>query len=124
MKFARRVFLIAGVYGLIVLLPMYLLEEKTGRDFPPPITHPEFYYGFIGLAVVFQLVFLILSRNPIRYRPMMIPSILEKAAFGIPAVILYLQQRISTFTLAAGLVDSFLGVLFLLAYLKTANLSE
>lgn len=124
MKFARRVFLIAGVYGLIVLLPMYLLEEKTGHDFPPPITHPEFYYGFIGLAVVFQLVFLILSRNPIRYRPMMIPSILEKAAFGIPAVILYLQQRISTFTLAAGLVDSFLGVLFLLAYLKTANLSE
>lgn len=124
MKFARRLFLIAGVYGLIVLLPMYLLEEKTGHDFPPPITHPEFYYGFIGLAVVFQLVFLILSRNPIRYRPMMIPSILEKAAFGIPAVILYLQQRISTFTLAAGLVDSFLGVLFLLAYLKTANLSE
>lgn len=124
MKFARSVFLIAGVYGLIVLLPMYLLEEKTGRDFPPPITHPEYYYGFVGLAVVFQLVFLILSRDPIRYRPMMIPSILEKAAFGIPAVILYLQQRISTFTLAAGLVDSVLGVLFLLAYLKTANLSD
>lgn len=123
-KFARLVFLIAGVYGLIVLLPMYLLEEKTGRDFPPPITHPEYYYGFVGLAVVFQLVFLILSRDPIRYRPMMIPSILEKAAFGIPAVILYLQQRISTFTLAAGLVDSVLGVLFLLAYLKTANLSD
>ena len=124
MKFARRVFLIAGVYGLIVLLPMYLLEEKTGRDFPPPITHPEFYYGFIGVAVAWQVLFLILSRDPIRYRPMMIPSILEKASFGIPAVILYLQQRISTFTLAAGLVDSFLGVLFVLAYLKTANSSE
>lgn len=55
---------------------------------------------------------------------MMIPSILEKASFGIPAVILYLQQRISTFTLAAGLVDSLLGVLFVLAYLKTANLTE
>lgn len=124
MKFARRVFLIAGVYGLIVLLPMYLLEEKTGRDFPPPITHPEYYYGFIGVAVAWQVLFLILSRNPIRYRPMMIPAILEKAAFAIPAVILYLQQRISTFTLGAGLVDSVLGVLFLLAYLKTANLSE
>ena len=124
MKFARRVFLIAGVYGLIVLLPMYLLEEKTGRDFPPPITHPEFYYGFIGVAVAWQVLFLILSRNPIRYRPMMIPAILEKAVFGIPAVILYLQQRISTFTLGAGLVDSLLGVLFVVAYLKTANLSE
>lgn len=124
MKFARSVFLIAGVYGLIVLLPMYLLEEKTGRDFPPPITHPEFYYGFIGVAVAWQVVFLILSRNPIRYRPMMIPSVLEKAAFAVPAVILFLQQRISTFTLAAGLADSVLGVLFVLAYLKTANLSE
>lgn len=124
MKFAKRVFLIAGVYGLIVLLPMYLLEEKTGRDFPPPITHPEYYYGFIGVAVAWQVLFLVLSRNPIRYRPMMIPAILEKAAFAIPAVILYLQQRISTFTLGAGLVDSLLGVLFVVAYLKTANLSE
>ena len=124
MKFAKTVFLIASVYGLIVLLPMYLFEEKTGRDFPPPITHPEFYYGFIGVAVAWQVLFLILSRNPIRYRPMMIPSILEKAVFGIPAVILYLQQRISSFTLAAGLVDSLLGVLFVVAYLKTANLSE
>jgi len=123
-RFARLVFLIAGVYGLIALLPMYLLEEKTGRDFPPPITHPEFYYGFIGVAVAWQVLFLILSRNPIRYRAMMIPAILEKASFGIPAVILYLQQRISTFTLAAGLVDSLLGVLFVVAYVKTANLSE
>ena len=124
MKFAKRVFLIAGIYGLIVLLPMYLLEEKTGRDFPPPVTHPEFYYGFIGVAVVWQIAFLILSRNPIRYRPMMIPAILEKASFGIPAVVLFLQHRISTFTLAAGLADSLLGVLFFIAYLKTANSSE
>ena len=124
MTFAKRVFLIAGIYGLIVLLPMYFLEDKTGRDFPPPITHPEYYYGFVGVAVAWQVLFLILSRNPLRYRPMMIPAILEKAVFGIPAVVLYLQQRISTFTLAAGLVDSALGVLFVVAYLKTANLSE
>ena len=124
MKFARRVFLIAGVYGLIVLLPMYLLEEKTGRDFPPPITHPEYYYGFIGVAVAWQIVFLILSRDPLRYRPMMIPAILEKAVFGIPAVVLFLQRRISTLTLAAGLVDLLLGVLFILAYLNTADLAE
>jgi hypothetical protein len=123
-RFAKIVFLIAGVYGLIVLLPMYLLEEKTGRDFPPPITHPEFYYGFVGVAVAWQVAFLILSRNPVRYRPMMLPSILEKAVFGIPAVILFMQQRISTFTLAAGLVDSLLGVLFVVAYLKTANVAE
>ena len=119
MKFARRVFLIAGIYGLIVLLPLYFLEEKTGRDFPPPITHPEYYYGFIGVAVAWQIVFLMLSRDPVRYRPMMIPAIVEKASFGIAVVVLYLQHRVSTFTLGAALVDSTFGVLFALAYIKT-----
>jgi hypothetical protein len=119
MKFARLVFLIAGIYGLIVLLPLYFLEEQTGRDFPPPITHPEYYYGFIGVAVAWQVLFLILSRDPIRYRPMMIPAILEKATFGVAVIILFSQHRVSTFTLAAALVDSALGVLFVLAYIRT-----
>jgi surface polysaccharide O-acyltransferase-like enzyme len=119
MKFARRVFLIAGVYGLIVLLPMYFLEEKNGRDFPPPITHSEYYYGFVGVAVAWQIVFLIMSRDPVRYRAMMIPAILEKASFGIPVIALFLQNRVSNFTLAAASVDMVLGVLFVVAYLKT-----
>ena len=40
-RFARRVFMVAGVYGLIVLLPQYSMEAQIGRDYPPPITHPE-----------------------------------------------------------------------------------
>jgi len=115
------VFLVAGVYGLIVLLPAYFLEEQVGRDFPPPITHPEYYYGFVGVAVVFQIVFLILSRDPVRYRLMMIPSILEKASFAIPAVVLYGQQRIPTITLGLAMIDAVLGVLFVIAYLKTTE---
>ncbi|HSD47804.1 MAG TPA: hypothetical protein VLB87_14345, partial [Pyrinomonadaceae bacterium] len=93
MRFARIVFLVAGIYGLIVLLPMYFMEERTGLDYPPPITHPEYYYGFIGVAVAWQLVFLVISRDPVRYRALMIPSIVEKVSFGIPVAILYLQQR-------------------------------
>ena len=119
MKFARLVFLIAGIYGLMVLLPMYLLEEKTGHDFPPPITHPEYYYGFIGVAVAWQVLFIVLSRNPSRYRPIMIPAILEKASFAIPVLFLFLQHRVSSLMLGAGMVDSVFGVLFLVAYLKT-----
>ena len=121
MKFARLVFLIAGIYGLIVLLPLYFLEEQVGRDFPPPITHPEYYYGFIGVAVAWQVLFLILSRDPIRYRPMMIPAILEKATYGVAVIVLFTQHRVSTFTLATALLDSTLGVLFVLAYIKTAT---
>ena len=119
MKFAKLVFLLAGIYGLIVLLPQYFLEGKTGRDFPPPITHPEFYYGFIGVTVAWQLLFLILSRNPERYRPMMIPAILEKALFPLAIVILFFQHRVSPLMLGFATVDVLLGVLFVTAYVKT-----
>ena len=75
MTFAKRVFFLAGIYGLVVLLPQYFMEERTGRDFPPPVTHPEYFYGFIGVAVAWQIVFLIISRDPVRYRPIMLAAI-------------------------------------------------
>ncbi len=70
MKFAKVVFLVAGIYLLAVLAPQYFLEAKAGRDFRPPITHPDFYYGFIGVTIAWQVLFLLLSRNPARYRPL------------------------------------------------------
>lgn len=121
MTFARRVFLGAAIYGLIALLPQYFLAEKTGRDFPPAITHPEYYYGFIGVAVAWQIVFLIIARDPIRYRPIMLVAIVEKASFGLPAIALYLTGQLSGQMLAAGLIDLVLGVLFAMAYGRTAT---
>ena len=121
MIFARRVFLIAAIYGLIVLLPQYFLEEKTGREFPPAITHPEYFYGFIGIAVAWQIVFLIISRDPIRYRPLMLVAVVEKIAFGFPAIALYVGGRLSGQMLGAGIVDLILGAFFILAYKRTAT---
>jgi len=94
-KLPRVVFLVAGIYGLIVLLPQFFLERKIGVDTPPPITHPEFFYGFICVAVAWQVLFLILSRDPIRYRPMMIAAMLEKIGFPVAVLILYLQGRVA-----------------------------
>ena len=119
MIFAKRVFLGAAVYGLIVLLPQYLLESKTGRDFPPAITHPEYYYGFIGIAVAWQIVFLIVSRDPVRYRPIMLAAVVEKAVFGFPAIALYATNQLSRQMLGAGLIDLTLGTLFIIAYRRT-----
>lgn len=120
MKSASRVFLIAGIYGLIVLVPQYFTEVKTGRDYPPAITHSEFYYGFLGVAISWQIAFLFISRDPLRYRPMMIPSILEKITFGVAVVFLFLQQRTSSMTLSFAIVDLILAVIFTLVYLRTA----
>src|SRR4051812_46696368 len=92
--FARRVFLLAGGYGVLVLTPMYFLEARIGRDQPPPITHPELFYGFIGLALVFQIIFFIIASDPVRFRPLMIPAILEKLVYTLPVIYLYLQHRV------------------------------
>lgn len=121
MKFARFLFSIAGIYGVLVLLPQYFLEAKTGRDFPPAITHPEYYYGFIGIALSWQVLFLILARDPVRYRAMMIPAVLEKATFGVAAIVLFLFQRVSAVMLGFGIVDLIFGALFVVAYAKTGG---
>ena len=119
MKFAKTVFLIAGIYGLIVMLPQYFLEAAIGRNTPPPITHPEFFYGFIGVTIAWQVVFLIISRDPLGYRPLMIAAVLEKAVFVIPVAILYSQNRIPSSLLAPAAGDLVLGVFFAIAFLKT-----
>lgn len=123
MGFARRTFLIAGVYGLLVLVPMYVLEGRIGRDTPPPITHPEFFYGFLGVAVAWQAAFLVVARDPVRFRPLMLPAVLEKAGFGLPAIALWLGGRLGGSMLVAGLIDLTLGLLFTVAYLRTPRIS-
>ena len=121
MKFAKRLFTFAGVYGLVVLLPQYFLEGKVGRDYPPPVTHPEFYYGFVGVGVAWQILFLIIASDPRRYRAAMLAGVVEKASFGVAVVALFMQAKVAPTLLAFGTLDLLLGALFLLAYVKTGR---
>lgn len=121
MKFARWTFLLAGIYGLLALLPQYFMETRIGEDNPPAITHPEFFYGFLGVALAWQVVFIIISRDPARYRPLMPAGVLEKFSFGAAAVVLFAQERLAAQMLAAGCVDLVLGALFIVAFVKTSG---
>lgn len=118
MKFAKYTFLIAGIYGLLALIPQYFLENKIGTDAPPAITHPEFFYGFIGVGIAFQLVFLVISRDPQKYRMLILPSIVEKFSFAIPAAILFAAGRLDAQMFAAGMIDAVLGLLFIACWFK------
>lgn len=118
MKFSRYVFLIGGIYGLLVVTPQYFMESWAGRTFPPPVTHPEYYYGFVGAVVVWHVLFLVISRDPARFRPMMPVAALEKLAFGAPILVLYFQGRAALAIVGAAVIDLILGVLFLLSYWK------
>ncbi len=116
MCFACWVFRSAGIYGLIVLLPQYFMEQRIGHDYPPPITHPEHFYGFVGVAIAWQVAFLVISLDPRRYRLMMIPAVLEKFTFGIAAIVLFAQVRIPHILLVFAMIDLLWGLLFLAAF--------
>lgn len=121
MRFAKWVFTIAAIYGILVMTPQYFLEQRVGQDFPPPITHPEYFYGFAGVTLAWQIMFLVIARDPVRYRLAMIPAILEKASWGIAVVALYAHGRVPNPVLVFGLLDSILGILFVVAFLRTPN---
>ncbi|HLJ27611.1 MAG TPA: hypothetical protein VKY85_12945 [Candidatus Angelobacter sp.] len=121
MKFAKIVFRIAGIYGVLVITPLYFLFNTIGRQDPPPVTHPGFYFGFVGVALAWQIVFLMIATDPSRFRLMMIPSILEKVTYGIAVIVLYLQQRTRAPDLVLGCIDLVFAVLFLMAFSKTKS---
>ena len=118
MRFAKVVFLVAGVWGVLLLTPLYFIFDMIGAQDPPAITHPAFYYGFVGLGLAWQFVFFIIARDPRRFRPIMLPSIAEKVAYGGAVVVLYLQGRMHGQDLAFGVIDLLFAALFAVSYVR------
>jgi hypothetical protein len=121
MKFARNVFLIAGIYGLIGLVPPVFMETKMGTDYPPAINHPECYYGFLGVGIAWQVAFIIISRDPLRYRPLMPAVMIEKFSFAIAAAVLFFQQRAPGLIFGLGMIDLMWAILFIVAWQKVGR---
>lgn len=124
MRFAKWVFLLAGVSGLVMVVPPYFLEQQFGRDNPPPVNRPEFYYGFFGVTLAWQLMFLVISSDPIRFRRAMLPALVEKASFAIAIPILYALERVNFTWVGLASMDAMWWVLFLIAYLRTPKQSS
>ena len=114
---ARRVFLVAGIYGIVVLLPQYFIE----LGLPQPIARPEHFYGFIGVALAWQFAFLLIARDVQRYRPLMLVGVLEKLSFGMAVLVLYARGRVSAGVLGAGVIDLVLGALFVVAFRRSGQ---
>lgn len=123
MKFAKVVFWAAGAFGLMALAPLYFVFDLVGRQDPPPLNHPQFYYGFAGVGLAWQFAFFVIATDPERFRPMIIPSILEKVSYVGALLVLYLQGRITPVQAATGLPDALLAILFVAAFLKTGTAS-
>ncbi|MGE5175474.1 MAG: hypothetical protein ACM3JJ_03790 [Hyphomicrobiales bacterium] len=118
MTLARWVFRIAGIYGLIVTAPMFFIERRVSAA-GPPIVHPDLYYGFAGVVLAWQFVFLLIASDPPRFRPLMPVAWVEKLAYAIPVPLLVAQRRVTPGLLPFAIIDGILFVLFVLAFFAT-----
>ena len=121
MTFSKWVFAIAGGWGLLVVTPLFFLFDTIGRQTPPAITHAEYYYGFAAVTLAWQFGFLVIARDPVRLRPLMLPCIVEKLGWVVTLAVLHKQGRVASSIVPLGTVDLVLGVLFAIAFIKTST---
>jgi hypothetical protein len=121
MKFARIVFLFAGVWGLTVVTPLFFLVDVTGRRYSPPSQYPQFFYGFLAVTIAWQIGFLVIGSDPQRFRPLMIPGIFEKMGYVSTLLALYGQGRLSAADFSPFVPDFLLGLFFIAAFVKTRS---
>lgn len=121
MRFARIVFLVAGIWGVAIVTPLYFTFDQIGRAYPPPITHPDLYYGFTAVTLVWQIAFLMIATNPARYRLLMLAAMLEKFSYVATIAVLYLKGQIQAGQLIVIPPDLTLGILFVAAFVKTPS---
>jgi hypothetical protein len=119
MKFAKVVFWVAGIWGVLVITPLYFLFDVIGRNDPPAITHPGFFYGFVGTTLAWQIAYMLIATDPARFRPLMMVAVFAKLTYGAAVVVLVLQKRMHPADLMFGGVDLLLAVLFVAAYFRT-----
>ncbi|QPF89921.1 hypothetical protein [Bradyrhizobium commune] len=123
-RYARWIFLAAGTYGLLVLVPGFFFENELAVRAPPAITHPEFYYGFGGAVTLWQIVFFFIATDPIRFRPLVALSILEKFSFFSVCLVLFLTGRLAPGApLLGGAIDALWMVLFAIAWIRIRDRS-
>ena len=120
MRFAKWAFTGAGIYGILTVAPLYFLESYISRA-TGPVTYPEYFYGFIGVTVAFQILVLIVGRAPGRLRPVMPACMVEKISFGAAIFPLYAAHRVQIGVVIFAAIDLFLFVLFVTSWFKTAD---
>jgi hypothetical protein len=122
-RFAKYTFIGAGLWGLAVLLPFYALVDITGRRYVAPSENPQFFWGFFAVAIAWQIAFLLIGSDPVRFRPLMMPAMLEKVGFVATLVTLFAAGRVSTLDIQAALPDGVQAVLFAAAFAATRSRS-
>jgi hypothetical protein len=121
MRFAKVVFIAGGVWGIAALAPLYWLVDISGRRYAAPTDYPQFFWGFMSVALAWQCAFILIGSNPVRFRPLMVPAIVEKFGFIATLAVLLGRGRIPAADAAAAIPDAAVGLLFIVAFAATSS---
>jgi hypothetical protein len=124
MKSARIVFAVAALYGMSVTVPLYFSEQALAVQYPPPLAHPEYYYSFAGVTLVWQILFVLIAVAPDRLRPAILACVLEKLSLLPTFFILNPQGRFPQLWVPLVIIDILFAVLFLVAFFKARKSAE
>jgi hypothetical protein len=124
MTIVRWIFWAAAIFGIAVIAPLYFLEGWMSANFPPPIARPENYYGFVGVTLASQFLYVLIALDPVRFRPVILVGMAGKLSFVGACTTLYLQGRIALPVFAMSLFDLVWVVLFALAWVRIGQATD
>lgn len=110
MRFARVVFTLGGVMGLLVGV---VRLSQPGE---------WLIHALYATLLSWQITFLFIGWDPIRFRPLMIPAMLEKVFYVSTVAVLGVAGQIPDEMgrwLGGVIVHGAIGALFVAAFLKT-----
>jgi hypothetical protein len=115
---ARWIFAVAAIYGIPVMLAMFLAPAKI-LEGGPSTNRPEWYYGFAAIRMAWQMAFVAIARDPVRLRPVMPMAICEKLFFLLTTIPLLARGETPPQMIPAVVLDGVFGVAFVVAFVKT-----
>ena len=118
MKFAKWVLIVGGIFGLLAIIPLYFIENQIA----PGLNYPEFYYGFIGINILWQILYIYISTNLSRFRPIILFAFFVKILGVISISWLILTERTETWWYGIIISDLILAIMFVTAYRITGRI--
>lgn len=119
--FAKRVFQVAAGWGFFILTLAYGAYLLGIEGATIDTDRPELVHGFFLVTLAFQVVFLIIASDPVRFRMFMLASMIEKLPFTLVSILLFTNGQAPMAAAVLGLIDGALGLLFMIAYFVTGR---
>jgi hypothetical protein len=120
MKIVRWIFLFAGILGLLPVIHVtYRLLLSEEELLPELSSMGLFFYVFLLQYACWQFLFFLISRDPVRYRPMMILAFFIEVSVPFNSAWLFLYGfKAWMFLTVASIV---FALLFLIAFWMTGR---